>query len=121
MIRILSYFLRIIYLFTELFVFGCAGSLLMHGLFSSDGHHTVAASGAVGASSRSTGSAVVAPGLWSAGSVVAVHRLSCSAAFRVFPDQGSNPRLLHWQADSLPLSHQGNHLLPHCELKYTFC
>ena len=22
--------------------------------------------------------------------------------------QGSNPRLLHWQADSLPLSHQGS-------------
>ena len=23
------------------------------------------------------------------------------------PSQGSNPHLLHWQADSLPLSHQG--------------
>ena len=44
MIRILSYFLKIIYLFTELFVFGCAGSSLMHGLFSSDVHHTVVAS-----------------------------------------------------------------------------
>ena len=28
-----------------------------------------------------------------------------------FPDQGSNPHLLHWQVDSLPLSHQGNPLL----------
>ena len=27
---------------------------------------------------------------------------------RIFPTQGSNPRLLHWQADSLTLSHQGN-------------
>ena len=37
-----------------------------------------------------------------------VHGLSCSEACGVFPDQGSNPRLLHWQADSLPLSHQGS-------------
>ena len=26
----------------------------------------------------------------------------------IFPDQGLNRRLLHWQADSLPLSHQGS-------------
>ena len=26
----------------------------------------------------------------------------------IFPDRGSNPCLLHWQADSLPLSHQGS-------------
>ena len=26
----------------------------------------------------------------------------------IFPTQGSNPCLLHWQADSLPLSHQGS-------------
>ena len=26
----------------------------------------------------------------------------------IFPTQGSNPRLLHWQVDSLPLSHQGS-------------
>ena len=26
----------------------------------------------------------------------------------IFPTQRSNPRLLHWQADSLPLSHEGN-------------
>ena len=34
------------------------------------------------------------------------HGLSCSMACGIFPDQGSNPCLLHWQADSLPLSHQ---------------
>ena len=28
----------------------------------------------------------------------------------IFPTQGSNPRLLHGQADSLPLSHQGSPL-----------
>ena len=26
----------------------------------------------------------------------------------IFPTQGSNPHFLHWQADSLPLSHQGS-------------
>ena len=26
----------------------------------------------------------------------------------ILPTQGSNPHLLHWQADSLPLSHQGS-------------
>ena len=26
----------------------------------------------------------------------------------IFPDQGSNPRLLPWQVDSSPLSHQGS-------------
>ena len=28
----------------------------------------------------------------------------------IFPTQGSNPCLLHWQADSLPLSYQGSPL-----------
>ena len=37
-----------------------------------------------------------------------LHGLSCSAAYEIFPDQGSNPSLLHWQADSLPLIHQGS-------------
>ena len=34
------------------------------------------------------------------GSVVVAHRLSCSAACGVFPDQGSNPYTLNWKADS---------------------
>ena len=41
------------------------------------------------------------------GSVVVAHGLSCSAACGIFPDQGSNPCLLHRQADSQPLHHQG--------------
>ena len=28
----------------------------------------------------------------------------------IFQTQGSNPRLLHWQADSLPLPHLGSQL-----------
>ena len=43
-----------------------------------------------------------------AGSVVVAHGLSCSVACGIFPDQGSNPCPLHWQADSQPLRHQGN-------------
>ena len=41
-------------------------------------------------------------------SVVVAHGPSCSAACGIFPDQGSNPCLLHWQADSQPLHHQGS-------------
>ena len=42
------------------------------------------------------------------GSVLVAHGLSCSAACGIFSDQVSNPCPLHWQADSLPLSHQGS-------------
>ena len=48
-----------------------------------------------------------------AGSGAVAHRLSCSAACGIFPDQGSNPCPLNWQADSQSLRHQGspqNHL-----------
>ena len=45
--------------------------------------------------------------------VAAEHRLNscgslayCSVACGVFLNQGSNPHLLHWQENSLPLSHQ---------------
>ena len=43
-----------------------------------------------------------------AGSVIVAHELSCSAACGIFPDQGSNPCPLQWQADSQPLRHQGS-------------
>ena len=55
-----------------------------------------------------------------AASLVAEHRLQtrrlsncgsrphCSAARGIFPDQGSNPCPLRWQADSQPLRHQGS-------------
>ena len=51
--------------------------------------------------------------LWStgsrrAGSVIVAHGPSRSAACGIFPDQGSNPCPLHWQADSQPLHHQGS-------------
>ena len=43
-----------------------------------------------------------------AGSVIVAHGPSCSMACGIFPDQGSNPCPLHWQADSQPLRHQGS-------------
>ena len=61
--------------------------------------HGLSARGLSSCSSQSTGSVLVA------------HKLSCSAACGIFPDQGSNLCLLHWQADSLPLRHQGSPLI----------
>ena len=52
----------------------------------------------------------VAPRLWIKGLVFVVHRLSFSGALGMLPDQGSNPHPLHWQVDSLPLSHRGSPL-----------
>ena len=43
-----------------------------------------------------------------AGSVIVAHGPSRSVACGIFPDQGSNPRPLHQQADSQPLRHQGS-------------
>ena len=41
------------------------------------------------------------------------HQLSCSMACGVFPVQGSDPCLLNWQVDSLPLNHlQSPHDIP---------
>ena len=45
-----------------------------------------------------------------AGSVIVAHGPTCSAACGIFPDQGSNPCPLNWQADSQPLRHQGSPL-----------
>ena len=78
----------------------------------------VAASGGH-SSSRCVGLSLSRPLLlWStssrrAGSVVVAHGPSCSAACGIFPDQGSNPCTLHWQADSQPLGHQGSPSAPY--------
>ena len=104
----LSYFL--IYLF--IFFWLCWVFVSVQGL------SLVAASG--GPSSwRCTGLSLSRPlllqstGSRRTGSVVVAHGPSCFAACGIFPDQGSNPCPLHWQADSQPLRHQGspNHFL----------
>ena len=49
---------------------------------------------------------------------------SVVAACGIFPHQGSNLCLLHWQADSLPLSHQGSpegHFTCHDVASAPFC
>ena len=48
------------------------------------------------------------------GSVVVAQGLRCSAACGIFPDQGSNPCPLHWQAGSQPLLHQGSPCISLC-------
>ena len=59
----------------------------------------------------STWASVVVPcGLMSCSSWALEHGLSCSEACRIFQDRESNPRLLYWQAKSLPLSQQDSPL-----------
>ena len=53
-------------------------------------------------------SVVMADGLSSCGSWALAHKLSYSKACGILLDQGLNLCLLHWQADSLLLSHQGS-------------
>ena len=93
-------------------VFGCAGSSLLHGLFSTC---SVRASSVTTGSrtcglqeSPHMGSVVAASGLQSTDPIVVAHGLSCFVVCGMFPDRGLNPCLLHRQVDSLPLSHQGS-------------
>ena len=93
-------------------VFGCAGSSLLHGLFSTC---SVRASSVTTGSrtcglqeSPHMGSVVAASGLQSTDPIVVAHGLSCFVVCGMFPDRGLNPCLLHRQADSLPLSHPGH-------------
>ena len=60
--------------------------------------------------------------LWStgsrrAGSVIVAHGPSRSVACGIFPDRGTNPCPLHWQADSEPLRHQGSPVYWFCTLQ----
>ena len=56
-------------------------------------------------------SVVVVPRLLITGSIIVVHLQRYFEACGIFPDQGMNPCLLHWQIDSLPMSHQGRPIL----------
>ena len=91
-----------------LFINGCVGSS-----FLCEGFLLVVASGGH-SSSRCAGLSLSRPlllrstGSRCAGSAIVAHGPSCSAARGIFPDQGSNPCPLHWQAESQPLRHQGS-------------
>ena len=98
-------FFNFIYLFIYLFyLWLCWVFVSVRGL------SLVAASGGH-SSSRCAGLSLSRPlllrstGSRRAGSVIVAHGPSCSAACGIFPDPGSNPCPLHWQADSQPLCH----------------
>ena len=107
------FFFLIVHLFIYLFIYLFIHFWLCWIFVSVRGLSPVAASGGH-SSSRRAGLSLSRPLLlWStgsrrAGSVVVAHGPSCSVACGIFPDQGSNPCLLHWQADSQPLRHQGS-------------
>ena len=90
------FFFLIIY-----FIFGCPGSLLLHGLFSNCHRQGLFSSGSERASHCSGFSRCRAQALGHRrASVVVAPGLNCSVACGIFPDQGSNPSLLHLQVDS---------------------
>ena len=78
------------------FIFGSTGSSCYLGfslVAANRGYSLVAALGlrllrSTGFSSSAVGLAVVFPGLWSTGSVVSGHEISCSAVYGIFLDQG---------------------------------
>ena len=89
--------------FNYFFIFGCTGS-------SSHGLSLVVASGGSSllcCEGVSLQPLVVEHRLSSSGSVVVVHRLSCSTACGIFLDQRSKLCPLQWQADPYSLCHQG--------------
>ena len=93
----------VIYLFIIIlfiYFFGCTGSLLLLGLFSSCSEWGLLSTGGARASHFCRFSCC--------GAQASEHGLSCSKACGIFLDQGLNPCLLHWQADSLPLSYHGS-------------
>ena len=96
-------------------IFGCAESPLLCGLFpfvASGGRSVVAVASLVEGGLRGMPHQHVfscgGRALRHAASARAARGLSCSAIRGIFPDQGSNPCLLHWQVDSPPLSYQGS-------------
>ena len=110
-LRVVRWYLMVVSKKINLFVyfsFGTAGSLLLHRLFSSCSERRLLSRCGVWASHWGGFSCFRIQVL---GLYTVVHRLSCSKACGIFPDQGSNPCLLHWQADSLPLRHQGSPLV----------
>ena len=77
------------------FPFGCAGSSLLSSLAVAQELLTAVTS------------LVAEPGSGARGlSGCGTYGLRCPMVRGLLPDQGQNPRPLHWQADSQPLGHQ---------------
>ena len=98
-------FLKKCYLFIYLWLCWVFVSLRGLSLIAASGGHS---------SSRCAGLSLSWPlllqstGSRRAGSAIVAHGPNRSAACGIFPDQGSNPCPLHWQAYSQPLRHQGS-------------
>ena len=94
--------LKITYFFST--IFGCAGSLLLHGLSSRCGEHGLPSS------CETWTSQCCGLSLQSTGSTVMVHRLRCSMPCGIFLGQGLNLHLLSdpwvgkilWKRERLP-------------------
>ena len=102
------FFLIVIFYLFIYFIFGCVGSS-----FLCEGFLQLWQAGATlhrGAQASSLSRPLLLRSTDSrrACSVVVAHGPGCSAACGIFPDQGSNPCSLHWQADSQPLCHLGS-------------
>ena len=88
------------FLFIYVFIFGCVGSSLLRAGFLELRREGTTLCCSARASHCGGFSCCRARALGPQASVVVAHGLSCSAACRIFLDQGSNPCPLHWQADS---------------------
>ena len=99
-----------------LFIFACAGSLLLCGLLSRCGARAFScceaqALGCAGLGSCSSQALEL-------GSVVVAQVLSCFVSCGIFLDQGLNLCPLYLQMDSLPLGHWGSPLVSFFDLKF---
>ena len=88
---------NLIGIFSNLFIFGCAGSSLLCALslVAVSGSYAL---GVVHGLLLVVVSLVVKHGFWGTGSVAVAHGLCCSMACGIFQNQGSNWYALHWQA-----------------------
>ena len=108
---LLPFFLKLFVFFFNLFIIYLLFYFWLCWVFVSVRGLSLVAASRGHSSSRCAGLSLSRPlllrstGSRHAGSVVVAHRPSCSAARGIFPDQGSNPCPLHWQADCQPLHH----------------
>ena len=114
--RVLTLSFKFIYLF----IYGCVGSSPLCEGFLQLWQAGATPHRGVRASHHRGLSCCGAQALRRTGSVIVAHGASRSAACGIFPDQGSNPCPLHWQADSQPLRHQGSPTLSFKRYGYYF-
>ena len=104
--KVISFLKKILFIYLFIYFWLCWVFVSVRGLSlvaASGGHFSLRCAGL----SLSWPLLLRSTGSRRAGSVVVAHGPSCSAACGIFPDQGSNPCPLHYQADSRPLRHQG--------------